>query len=322
MEELLPPPPPPIPRVNNTCYIVMRTHGNIDWDTIIPVPIGKEIIKKNRAACGYIALSGKSVTTERYDLVPYVNEMRTNMSCMLPQSNMITRHIATADYDPYDDPIDYLPYTNSLMSRNRYHRYVSKKPDSGYPIMNDDPNAEVCQVMIGKTQYYNKQYITIPGGTGKQHQHGGVFIYIWNSIDYDIFNISSPVELNRLLEKYYGPLNNFARLPPALVELLERIDNLYLVSSESITHFMGLDTRFLFKLYSLLPFNIFKILDLACAAPNDPMDPRRFTFDYLGDTGYGIFKKNKKVTKKQLQKYIKKTRFRKKGKRINKNIGV
>ena len=323
----LPPPPPPIPppitSINNTCYIVIRAHGNVDWDTIIPVPRGKEIIKKNRAACGYVGISGKSVATERYDLIPYVNEMRTNMDCMLPQSTRITRHhLDRADYDPTDDPIDVLPFTNPVIARNKYHRYVSKNPDAGYPVMNDDHNAEVCQVMIGKNQYYNKQFITITGGPGKQHQHGGVFIYIWNSIDYDIFNISKPLELNRLLETYYGPLNKHDRLPPTLVELLETIDNLFLISYDSITHFVGLDTRFLFQVFSLLPFKTFKILDLTCASPNDLMDPRRLTFDYYGDTGYGIFKKNKKVTKKQLQKYIKKTRFRKKGRRINKNIGV
>jgi len=317
-ELIIPPNHPPPSTTPNTCYVVIRTHGMIEWDTIIPIPTGKEIIKKNKAACGYATLGEDSYMFETELLIPYVNEMRTNLTCMVP---------TTIGFPPPVDEPGEFEHTTPGYIRSIYQTYVEEHPEDGVPSM-ENTNAELCQVMVGKTQYYNKQYQTIDAdGFDNKHLYGGIFVFIWNSRSYDIFNIMDPKVLNKLLLKYYVSLDP-SHSSPQLVDLLNSIKDKPIIRQSSITHFDFMDTLFLFKLFSVLPFNTFKILDLSCAVGEDFMDPRRLQFNYRGHLGYGrrrSFKKHKKYTKKQLQKYIKinrikNTQFRKKG--ITKNIGI
>jgi len=272
---------------SDTCYVIIKCHGKIDFEIKIPIPYNKTIIKKNFAACGYRHIDNKMRACLKEELLTYT----------LPR---IVKNIDTCGY------------TKHRVTRY-YEEYVSDYPEKKIPSMTDDVNAQVCSVMKDKTHYYNKIYTK---SKYDSTQFGGIFVCFRKlNGTYWIFNLFDYKDLYQLIS-YFSPY---------ITEQIHRTRKYAYLGHEQLNKpgKKYIDTIFLFKLFDILPFNTFKILDESCnvvpiIGPFEKgtpegyqyIDPKDLNYDYSDENKTGFGKKNvnkkHKYSKKQIRsKFIK-----------------
>ena len=327
-EHIEEPEPKAIYTDNNTCYIIIRCHGTINWGKIINIPFGKEIIKKNKSACGYISYGNPSVENQIDLLIPYFMDMKTNM-CVTHYPTPRTIDDPRIDKINWKNTHQYIPEIDPIWMFQVHEKKTLKNIKENYPFMEVDPTAQLCQVMINKRKYHIKRYSIMD--TYNSHDYGGIFICNINpdnSIS-KIYNIFFTDEMQELIHDY----NLNVEIPNSL--------KTFEIKSRHKIAYTWLDTRILFNLFGLLPFTTFKILDLSCATVHKPgpfekgipkgdrlVNPIELAYDYSEANSIGYGKVNKKYTQRKQQKNKNMSKFKKgrfinnDGKILNPNIGV
>jgi hypothetical protein len=227
---------------NTICYVLIACHGVIDIDHIIRVPIGKEIIKKNTASCGYRYMHTHTTKRQKNEVYPrWLNELIENFdTCGDTKLNVENIHDTA--------------YQN---------RYLNFKTFGHIPNMKYDPYQKPCSIMKDKLQYYNKYYqlLSTEIDTIKSVPLRGITV----CINRETYNIMHKKDLDKLIDTYLWYINLRTYRQKQLTKLTEQIAELpLLIDEEDIKVYEQLTTSFLFSLFYLLPFNTFKILDASC----------------------------------------------------------
>jgi len=298
-----------------TCYVLITTHGMVDNKKHILIPVGKEIIKKNIASCGYFYVQDiVDFFTLNTKYTKWFNDLKTDIVASGESSEVVR--------DNY----------------NRLHhlRHTHYNKTSLYlPNMMSDTTHRLGSIMRDKLAYYNKTYSYEPDEV--ENVKHVPLLGITLCIDNINYNIMHKSEMERLISTYsvYINADPYRRMQHS--KILEYISGFTLfIDDPDLKVYKTINTEFLFTLFSILPCTSFIILDASCHTvistnPDESIDnslthPSFISYDYSDENpiGFGgtIKLKNKYTIKKQKHKKSKKRYIKNniKRSRINKFI--
>lgn len=248
----------------NECYVIITCHGTIDIETKIHVPLGKNIIKKNQAACGYAYASDNAeYKPTAYEV--WLNNLKSDIDKCgdIPKVHIVRYNLVRSIYDEF------------------------------LPNISKDNTAIACNVMRNKLQYYNKTY-TISTDEFKHlptSPYYGITFFIgkrnYKYEHYGKYNIMFPQDLEKLFRDYTEYIHSEEHRRTKYTKLLKLRKSIPVTHyREPISIFNSIDTRFIFKIFDILPFTTFTIFDASCQIVPNKTDPSKYVHPTIIDYDY------------------------------------
>ena len=172
--------------MSDICFILITCHGQMDLESIVPVPTGKIIIKKNLAPFAKLAFGDLRKNKIDYSLSPMIEEEK-DRDVLFPDSSP-TKKASSRDRSPSEPPVHVVPPQKILDMRLRQNnekirRHFIEEEDIGkcvpyeeykdicnvghpiqYPYHNlvgvekFYPIGRTCMILTDQTEYYMRDY--------------------------------------------------------------------------------------------------------------------------------------------------------------------